>query len=64
MAESKTKKLKRFKQTSHKISLKIIDLYFQNERPWSEGGQRSDISNQILKLGMKKQMYERKIKET
>lgn len=62
MAESNSKKLKRFKQTSHDISLKIIELYFQNERPWGEGGQRDKLSNQILKLGLKKQMYERKIK--
>ena len=61
MAESKTKKLKRFKQTSHNISLKIIELHFQNERPWGEGGQRVELTKQIMKLGLKKQMYERKI---
>ena len=62
LAESNSKKLKRFKQTSHEISLRIIELYFQNERPWGEGGQRGALSNQIMKLGLKKQMYERKIK--
>lgn len=62
LAESNSKKLKRFKQTSHDISLKIIELYFQIERPWGEGGQRIELSSQIMKLGLKKQMYERKIK--
>ena len=62
MAESNSKKLKRFKQTSHEISLKIIELYLQNERPWDEGGQRVKISNQIMKLSLKKQMFEHKIK--
>lgn len=62
MAESNSKRLKRFKQTSYQIGLKIIELYFQNERPWDEGGQRVQLSSQIMKLGLKKQMYERKIK--
>ncbi len=41
--------------------MKIIELHFQNERPWGEGGQRVELTKQIMKLGLKKQMYERKI---
>ncbi|GGA32014.1 hypothetical protein [Psychrobacillus lasiicapitis] len=64
MAESKSKKLKRFKATQHKARLKFIELSVKKEiTPYLRMDQRIQMNGQIKKLGNKIQMYDRKIKE-
>lgn len=64
MAESKTKKLNRFKDTRQKIYIKIINLCVKKSFITSLTlEQFMAIDNQINKLGKKKEQYDRKIKE-
>ncbi|KQL37161.1 hypothetical protein [Psychrobacillus sp. FJAT-21963] len=64
MAESKTKKLKRFKATQHKARIKLIELSVKLElTPYLTMDQSIQMKGQIKKLGGKIQIYDRKIKE-
>ena len=64
MAESKTKKINRFKVKRHQIQLKIIELCVKKSFITSLTiNQSTEIDNQIKKLGKKKEQYDRKIKE-
>lgn len=64
MAESKTKKLNRFKDTRRKIHVKIIELCVKQSFNMSLTiNQSTSIDNQIKKLGKKKELCDRKIKE-
>lgn len=64
MAESKTKKLNRFKVKRYQIQMKIIDLCVKSAFITSLSLEQStSINNQIKKLGKKKELYDRKIKE-
>lgn len=64
MAESKTKKLNRFKATREKIYIKIINLCVKKSFITSLTiNQSTAIDNQIKKLGKKKELNDRKIKE-
>lgn len=64
MAESKTKKLNRFKNTREKIYIKIIQLCVKKSFIISLTiEQRVSITQQINRLSKKKEQYDRKIKE-
>jgi hypothetical protein len=64
MAETKSKKLKRFKATQHKARLKIIELSVKFEMtPYLTLDQANQIEAHIKKLGKKVEMYDRKIKQ-
>lgn len=64
MAESKTKKINRFKGKRHQIQLKIIELCVKKSfMAFLTIEQSTLIDNQIMKLGKKKELYDRKIKE-
>lgn len=62
MAESKTKKIKRFESTIYKTRLKLIELSVKLEMsPYLTVDQSRQIKGQINKLQDKILMYKRKI---
>lgn len=64
MAESKSKKIKRFNSTILKTRLKLIELSVKLEMtPYLTIDQRRQIKGQINKLQDKILMYTRKIKQ-
>ncbi|MCK1996830.1 hypothetical protein MPH47_06240 [Psychrobacillus psychrodurans] len=64
MAESKTKKLKRFRATQHQARIKMIHLAVKLETCLTlSREQEKALRGQIKKLGDKIHLYDRKIKD-